>query len=804
VKAKIARSVLLIILTLLGITLSPWHILPNLPIVPEAHASPPNNPGIIGLFSESKKSNSVIDSTIGAGATFTMDVNVTDSGLLKSFDVNITFAPSAITYFGSAYHGALCPQVQGCIFDGITTSPLTNNTSTPGTYRLAIVDTDTGFPFVNGNGILFRVVFKTAAAGVASVIHISSRSVLLNPSPIPYNPIDGYFDSRTSPSNYGISASSSVATVMRKVSGQNSTSLTVSIGSPSPSNVGTIVFNALGLPSNSTVSFSPATCTATCTSIMTVTINGGPRGRSTTTPSGTYSIPIIGNSTASGVTGSTVRVVWLKLVVRPPNPPTFTFTSSLTTFTQEAGNITFLTLTASLVSGANDSLSIGNNCLTNIPFGNCSVSPPSGKFPLVSKMNVTTSAQGTKPNKTYRFNVTATTVGTYSEVVETKNVTIAITVLKTHDLAVLTTSISRNFAYNGVSLSSQNQLKINVTVANNGTVSETFQANSTAKTALVLDPELKWVDANKNGIYDTGETVVVDSDHNGLYGSGKTDFNIKFVDTNHNGHWDPGEPLIYDTNGDYLYTSGKYYNDTVILGSAPLNNTALASDPKILFVANNDFFVWTPGDTVFYDANGNGVYDPGELLIIGSAPAPEPVLVGTTPPLGTLLSDGSLSYVNSNFNGALDPGETIVYDSNGNSVYDTGEPIARGTAPSGGYLIGTQMVTLAPRVSQIVTFNWDPSSLPIGSYMIAGSAAPVPGEFNLSDNTLLVMQFTERFRADVNNDCKVNIIDFSTVGGTFGRRFGDPGFNPYADFNNDGVINIIDFSLVGGRFGSSC
>jgi len=76
---KSINSVMLITLSLLGTTLMLAGYIPNIPpLVPEVRAAPPNNPATLGLFSESKRSNAVVDTTIGSGGTFTIDVNVTD------------------------------------------------------------------------------------------------------------------------------------------------------------------------------------------------------------------------------------------------------------------------------------------------------------------------------------------------------------------------------------------------------------------------------------------------------------------------------------------------------------------------------------------------------------------------------------------------------------------------------------------------------------------------------------------------------------------------------------------------------
>ena len=84
-------SSLLITLTLLGTILAMFGTLPSIPIVAEVHAAPPNNPAILGLFSELKKSNVVVDSNIrpggSGGSIFKLDVNITDAGLIKGFDI---------------------------------------------------------------------------------------------------------------------------------------------------------------------------------------------------------------------------------------------------------------------------------------------------------------------------------------------------------------------------------------------------------------------------------------------------------------------------------------------------------------------------------------------------------------------------------------------------------------------------------------------------------------------------------------------------------------------------------------------
>ena len=49
---------------------------------------------------------------------------------------------------------------------------------------------------------------------------------------------------------------------------------------------------------------------------------------------------------------------------------------------------------------------------------------------------------------------------------------------------------------------------------------------------------------------------------------------------------------------------------------------------------------------------------------------------------------------------------------------------------------------------------------------------------------------------DVNGDGQINCIDLAAVKGSFGKKTGQPGFNPAADVNKDGVVTILDLSLV--------
>lgn len=126
------------------------------------------------------------------------------------------------------------------------------------------------------------------------------------------------------------------------------------------------------------------------------------------------------------------------------------------------------------------------------------------------------------------------------------------------------------------------------------------------------------------------------------------------------------------------------------------------------------------------------------------------------------------------------------------------------SAKANSTLIGNQTVTLAGGKSATVTFQWNPSSLPRGVYIMTSQATKVAFETNTANNSFTGINFNMRFRGDITGDCKVDIVDLATVGSTFGKTLGQPGFNAAADLNNDGAINIVDLVIVAGSFGQSC
>lgn len=54
---------------------------------------------------------------------------------------------------------------------------------------------------------------------------------------------------------------------------------------------------------------------------------------------------------------------------------------------------------------------------------------------------------------------------------------------------------------------------------------------------------------------------------------------------------------------------------------------------------------------------------------------------------------------------------------------------------------------------------------------------------------------------DVNNDGVVDIADLNAVRAAFGKRLGDPLYNPDADIDRNGVVDLFDLSFVSRNIG---
>ena len=264
-------------------------------------------------------------------------------------------------------------------------------------------------------------------------------------------------------------------------------------------------------------------------------------------------------------------------------------------------------------------------------------------------------------------------------------------------------------------------------------------------TTLKIDSKIRFVDSNRNGVWNTGEAVVYDSNNSGLYDSPEpvivraipdpstplnTDFRIAFWDTNSNNVWDPGETVVYDVYGKGYYNASvdvhiKFWDsngngvwdpskpviydsgnngvyecgiDTLIAGTAPACGVAISAEKHFRFVDAGRTGRWSSGETVVYDANLDNIYDTGDTIIAGPTPAQgtmlsDPVIAGTVPPVGTKVKfDTKLRFVDAKGTFAWDLADAVVYDTNNNNLYGTGEPVIVGAIPSAGTVLGEPVI----------------------------------------------------------------------------------------------------------------
>jgi len=100
------------------------------------------------------------------------------------------------------------------------------------------------------------------------------------------------------------------------------------------------------------------------------------------------------------------------------------------------------------------------------------------------------------------------------------------------------------------------------------------------------------------------------------------------------------------------------------------------------------------------------------------------------------------------------------------------------------------------------TTTYDVTGLtPLSRYTFQVQAGNPAGSWTTNGPTLVVLA---DIKGDVNHDCRIDIVDLSSVGASFGKSSGEPGYNPNADINGDGKIDIVDLAIVGTNFGKVC
>jgi hypothetical protein len=113
--------------------------------------------------------------------------------------------------------------------------------------------------------------------------------------------------------------------------------------------------------------------------------------------------------------------------------------------------------------------------------------------------------------------------------------------------------------------------------------------------------------------------------------------------------------------------------------------------------------------------------------------------------------------------------------------------------------IGTQTVTsLASNSETTLTFNWNTTEVPYGSYVLSATASGLSGEEDLTDNSLTGNTVMVTIPGDVNGDKVVDLFDAASISAHWypGPPVGPLGYDTTNDINNDGSVDIYDSAIV--------
>jgi dockerin type I repeat protein/uncharacterized protein DUF642 len=139
------------------------------------------------------------------------------------------------------------------------------------------------------------------------------------------------------------------------------------------------------------------------------------------------------------------------------------------------------------------------------------------------------------------------------------------------------------------------------------------------------------------------------------------------------------------------------------------------------------------------------------------------------------------------------------------------------TTPSPGQLV-TVSYMCSDKLSGIATCGTGPQTFTVGTlntptlnntFTAAGAGLqsyPVTATDLAGNTSTSKANYTVIPPGDLNGDGSVGCDDLAIVKASFGKKAGQPGYNPIADVNHDGVVNVLDLSFVASRIpnGTKC
>src|SRR5271165_2299286 len=261
-------------------------------------------------------------------------VNFATNGLPAAFYVDL---PSAGTYnlslaMGDAGYQACWVQCQIQFLDGGTVLA----TVTEGPTKMGYFYDAAGNNWSAAGWPANNVSLQVTLTGTQLTVVVGTSKSTGDSTPIAFL---GVAQASGSP-NFTISASPAALSIAQGNQGSSTITTTISGGFNDP-----ITLSASGMPSGTTVSFSPQTIPAPGSGGSTMTITVG-----ASTPTGTYPITVTGNG--GGVQQNTTVTLTVTA------PPTFTISASPAALSVQQGNQGTSTITTAISGGFNSAISL--------------------------------------------------------------------------------------------------------------------------------------------------------------------------------------------------------------------------------------------------------------------------------------------------------------------------------------------------------------------------------------------------------------------------------------------------------------
>ncbi|HTR38268.1 MAG TPA: SBBP repeat-containing protein [Bryobacteraceae bacterium] len=92
------------------------------------------------------------------------------------------------------------------------------------------------------------------------------------------------------------------------------------------------------------------------------------------------------------------------------------------------------------------------------------------------------------------------------------------------------------------------------------------------------------------------------------------------------------------------------------------------------------------------------------------------------------------------------------------------------------------------------------------TYRFYSAARDIAGNVEVKTVADATTTVPAQMAADVNGDGQINCLDIAIVKASFGKKTGQPGFDPRADVNHDGIVDIRDLAAVSQKLipGTTC